>query len=226
VHLTDWAGLEAGSLDALSCSKATRNHEAGEILFWDGAPSEGLWCISEGCVGLRTGERLTRIGYAGDTLGLEAFFAGGVHKATAVTLSEARTCFFDRADIEGTLAESPSLSRQFLKTLSERTRTLKQKLVDETRLPIRERLVRCLRELAEHLGEGGEERRAVSFRLPLARRDLAALLGARPETLSRAIRGLARDRRVTFSGRRVTLACMDERTVEIDDACPAPGSKS
>ena len=45
----------------------------------------------------------------------------------------------------------------------------------------------------------------VKLELPLSRRDLAAMVGARPESISRAIRRLEDDGIAEFSGRMVTI---------------------
>jgi CRP/FNR family transcriptional regulator len=57
--------------------------------------------------------------------------------------------------------------------------------------------------------------------LPVSRRDLASMIGARHETISRIIGRLETDGMAHFSGRQVTIPCVEALAGEIEQPVPA-----
>jgi CRP/FNR family transcriptional regulator len=57
---------------------------------------------------------------------------------------------------------------------------------------------------------------SLSFELPLSRKDMASIVGTRPETIARTIRSLEADGVTRFSGRRVTVHDLDALLDEVE----------
>ena len=72
-------------------------------------------------------------------------------------------------------------------------------------------LLMVLYERFGHLNENGES----VLELPLSRQDIAALIGASPETISRSITRVQDEGLVRFKGRQVVLQDIDELTRQI-----------
>ncbi len=81
---------------------------------------------------------------------------------------------------------------------------------------VRERVARLLVELVDRFGAEGPDG-ALSLTLPLARQDMAALLGVRAESIARAVRALEVDGVARFSGRQVTIPSLDPLLAELPE---------
>ncbi len=69
--------------------------------------------------------------------------------------------------------------------------------------------------LKDRYGVAGEDG-ALNLELPLSRQDMAAMIGIRPESMSRAIRSFEEDDIAHFSGRRVHVARIEDLIRELE----------
>ncbi len=102
----------------------------------------------------------------------------------------------------------PELGMRFLKRLAEDLDKSDQSRLGYVTMSVRARLAELLVSLRDDFGSVDEAGDLV-LELPLARQDLAASIGARPESISRAIRELEEDSVARFSGRFVTVPDLD-----------------
>jgi CRP/FNR family transcriptional regulator len=82
-------------------------------------------------------------------------------------------------------------------------------------LPVRGRLANALL-LMKDRHATADEVGQLTFELPFSRRMLASLVGARPESLSRAIRALEDDDVACFRGRKVIVSDLDQLLDEVE----------
>jgi CRP/FNR family transcriptional regulator len=71
--------------------------------------------------------------------------------------------------------------------------------------------------LKERFGTAGDDG-SIVMELPLARQDIAALLGARPETVTRTLHALEVDGVARFSGRTAVIPDLDLLLDEVEFA--------
>lgn len=206
---TEWALLEGEQLADLDCARIESTYMADEIVFRRGDPCEGLFCVRSGILALWKSNSdgasvITRLVHAGETLGYRTLFAGGRFASTAIPITEARLCFIPSEVVWGVLEEHPPVSRRFLKHLSQKLMVAEDNRLERSALSMRARLAGILLELGDRLGtDDGED--GLTFELPLTRQDLAAMLGVRPESVTRAIRSLGEAGLALVSGRRVSI---------------------
>lgn len=143
-------------------------------------------------------ERLLRILGPGDFMGEAAFLTGDEPDSWATALTEVELCSFRHADLHTLVEQYPTVTVRMLKTLTERLILAERRLSDLTLAPVSTRLARYLLEVSA----GGSQ---AQFRLPLAKKDVASLLGMSPATLSRQLRMLEEQGLIEVSGRAVTL---------------------
>lgn len=163
------------------------NREGGSVLLRQGAPVDELWCVCSGRVKLSVidadgAERAYGMRGAGSVLGLEALLGlPALFDAHVEVDAELRTV--SPAQFEGWIATDPALTEHAMKHILAEVVQLgaERKLLDGT---AESRLARFL--LAR------DENRFLSAWAGARRHDVAGLLGMRPETLSRAIRGFER----------------------------------
>lgn len=210
---SEWCSLGSAALGRLNAAKVPHGYAAGDALYHEGHAFTGLFCIEQGTVLLRRGEgteapAVVGLAEPGQTLGHRAYFAGGRHEATARAATACRACFVDKSVLDALLANEPALARRFLARLSADCERAEASLVRATSTSVEARLARLLLELRDHHGRVDDDGNLV-LELPLSRRELASFVGARPESISRAIATLAARGAATFAGRRVVVADLD-----------------
>jgi CRP-like cAMP-binding protein len=182
----------------------------GQHLFHEHHPCHGLHCIESGLLALRKVDGLgnsviLRLAHPGETLGFPAYFGRMDYTASAEALRESRVCFFPARLVQEILARNTGLHEEF-------SRMLAQELFDygEARLrmatrTLEWRLQELLLQLLPGCGHVDDSGNQAVLELPLSRRDLAAMLGVRPETVARAVRQLGEQGLATFRGRAITI---------------------
>ena len=210
---TEWCELTDIELSEFDIAKKSRIYQPGEVLFHQGDDPNGLYCIREGLVGERRvnsegSSVLVRLNYPATTLGYREFLAKSEYQNTAEVLQESRICYINKAAVSTALRSNPSLSQHFLKrSLSDLQKTEDNYIV-AMNSSIRNRLLHILLVLYERYGRI-DETGNYCLEIPIARSDLASLIGTGPETISRAIRKLQDDKLVKFDGRMAYFDDLD-----------------
>jgi CRP-like cAMP-binding protein len=215
----EWHALDRDGLRTLNESKTCANYKPGQIIFQQNSPCLGLFCILEGSVALRQTDAqgntsIVRMIEAGQTMGHRSYFAGTAHSSSAEALGACRVCFIPRKVVDG-LMESPELGARFLQRLAGELGKAEEGQFRSTHQRIRTRLAYLILSLKGAHGEVDDEGN-ILIESPLSRQDMAAVIGARPESLSRAIRALQDDGVVVFNRRCIIIEDLDNLLDEID----------
>jgi CRP/FNR family transcriptional regulator len=218
----EWCELEGEDLELLDAARVTNLYQPGQVLFYQGNPCLGIFCVESGELALRKTDEsghsvIVRLVHAGQTLGYRAFFAGDNYTATCEALTEAQVCFIDKEAVRQLIHRNPALGLQFLRTVSEDLREAEEGKLAAVSLPVRARFAHLLLTLKDRHGTMGDDG-VLRIELPMSRQDIAALLGARPETVARTIRALEDDGVARFSGREVWVEDLDSLLDEIEAA--------
>ena len=219
----EWGVLSDDDLKRLNASRVSSKYKPGAIIFQQGQPCEGIFCIDAGEVALRKTDEhgasaIVRLAHAGQTIGYRAFFAGGHYAASAESLTESEVCFITSDVVRSLLEQDPRLGYRFLKRQADDLRESEEMRLHATSLSTRARLAHFLLALKDRVGQVSDDG-VLTVELPLSRKDLAALLGARRESIARAIRALEEAKVANFTGRSVRIPDLDTLLDELD----APG---
>lgn len=217
---SQWCVLDEKELSILNARKRCSSYRPGETVIHQGDPCEGIYCVESGTVAVRkTDEQgnsaLIRLCHAGDTIGYREFFGNTPFAISAEVLAESRLCFIEHSALRELLGLNPTLGLNFLKRITQDLDEVEQAIVQASAFPIRTRFVHLLLSLRERYGTVGDDG-VLTISLPLARRDIAAILGSRPETIARAIHALEADEVARFSGRAVIVDDLDRLLDEIE----------
>ena len=217
---SEWCGLEAEHLRLLNQVKVHHTYHAGQSIFYQGNPCLGLYCLESGSVAIRKNDPhgnsvIVRLAHAGETLGYRAFFAAAPYRAGADALTETRVCFIDKDSVRLLLDRDPSLSRAFLRHMAHDLEEAEEDKLLSTSLTARARVAHLLLVLKDRFGKV-DAQGMLSIELPLSRQDLAAVIGARPETVARALRALEDANVARFQGRSVLVPDLDLLMDEAD----------
>lgn len=204
----------------LSAAKIANEYSPGQMIFYEGNPCLGIYCIQAGTVILRKTDRagntvILRMVQAGETLGYRAYFSGSPYSASAEVLSEARVCFIDQKTVDRLLNRNPRIGQRFLSHIARELGTAEHEKFQLATLSVRPRLAQLLLTLKERYASVDDEGNLI-WDLPYSRRELAEHLGARPETVARTIKKLETDSVAEFHGRTVRVRDLDLLLDEVE----------
>ena len=197
----------------LDRAKTCNVYDPGQVIFYEGNACLGIHCLESGTVKLRkanSGADDVVVGLAepGDVLGYLAYFGEGGYTTTAEAVTSCRVCFVDRAVIKTLIHRNPALGLEFLKRISRDVERSEGERVRALSLPLRARAAHLLLVLKDRNATADDDGR-LTIELPLSRKDLAAMLGTRPESLSRLIRDFETEGIATFGTNAVVVPDLD-----------------
>jgi len=190
-------------LSALTPIAVTKSYPKGKILFMEGDEARGFWWIKTGSV------RLYSLGESGREVEIHRCETGQIVGA-AFALAHSRfphfgevtavaeLVFYDTRKAMPLIVQTPALSAFFLKVLAGKCSELTSRITALQMQTVRDRLL-------YYLGESCPTNGACSFRLPMAKKELALQLNTTPETLSRTMAQLELDGVLKIEKRQVTL---------------------
>jgi len=217
---SQWSSLTEEETRKLDKAKVCRRFGPGETVFHEGDPCQAIYCVMDGLVGIRKTDPdgnsvlLARMASTGDTLGYRPFLANEPHRGSAETLKPSTICTIDGIAVRDLLAHNPSLGLQFLERAAKDLGEAEEHYFQTVTLSVRARFVHLLLVLQEQYGKTAADG-GLSIELPLSRGDLAAMIGTRPESMSRTIRKMEDDGVAIFSGRTVHVPKIDELLNEL-----------
>jgi CRP/FNR family cyclic AMP-dependent transcriptional regulator len=174
----------------------TRIYPRGATVFNEGDVARGVYVLSSGrakvSISSADGRKLIiRIARAGDVLGLYAGLTGRPFEATAEMVEGGRIDFISRADLLNLMGQQPlnsDLVEMFSRQFSEFVDNTRMLLLSESALEKLARLmVRWGRDFGERTSEG------IRVKLLLTQEEIAQIIGASRETVTRLFSSLKRD---------------------------------
>jgi len=163
----------------------------GEVLWEQGGAATDMLAICVGTVKLTRDNPRGRdfvLGLAGrgEVVGEESALGRSRRGTHCVALSAGRAVRITRARLQSVLIERPELYQRLLGLACERFDALGSRLDEFAEGPVEARLARTLLRLGRTRGMA--DARGCFVPLRVTRRDLAAMVGCRPETAVRALR--------------------------------------
>jgi CRP/FNR family transcriptional regulator len=200
-------GVSPENLRLLAAQALYRKYPAQEIIIGEADPIKSFYVVLTGRLKLYKSspegkEQTIQLLGPGDPFGLCTAFATDAFPASAMTLEESSVILIPGALMESTALKEPKLLLNIIQILSRR---LKDSMTLIESLALKEIPGRLASFLLHSLAQShGETDR---LELAITQRELAKILGATPEALSRALRKLADDGILRASGR--TLRILD-----------------
>jgi CRP/FNR family transcriptional regulator len=175
----------------------TRIYPRGAVVFHEGNVSRGVYVLSSGrakvSISSADGRKLIiRVARAGDVLGLYAGLTGRPFEATAEMVEGGRVDFISRADLLSLMWENHTLHDDLVEMFSRQF----SEFVDNTRMlqlseSALEKLARLIVRWGRDFGERTSE--GIRVKLLLTQEEIAQIIGASRETVTRLFSSLKRD---------------------------------
>jgi CRP-like cAMP-binding protein len=207
-----------GSLDDATRERllrlgTTSEYPAGQPLTEQGDSSQHVIALLDGWVKqtVVTGhgrEALLAVQGGGDLVGEESLFDNHPRPSTMTTLGVVTGCVIGQAAFLTALRDDQSLTPALCQSILRKLRSADKRRADFGSLDVVTRLARILQDLAARLGDSPAEE--VEFPWPLARSDLASMIGASQAATERAMRQLREQGVIATGYRSLTIFDMGE----------------
>jgi CRP-like cAMP-binding protein len=208
-HKNEWAALEPEDIALFNQNVVCREYRMGQTIFLQDDPCRGLYFVETGLIAVRKANdegrsAIVRLAHAGDTLGYRPLLARENHRATAEVIVKARVCFLKAAAMLHLLKRNPNLGMRFLECTAKALGEAEERMYQIAALSVRTRIIHLLLLLSNHYGSTAGSGQLV-MKLPMTRRHLASMVGAQPESVSRAFRDLQAEGHISSSGRTLRI---------------------
>ena len=149
----------------------------------------------------------------GALLGWQDLLGGYVHRSSCQSVGHGETIAIPAERFEAVLRESEELLMKLMQQAAEQAYSYEEHIFRLSTLDVPERLYRTLLTLA---GSAEVEDEVIEVETPLMKRDIAALVGTSPETLSRGLRRLAKLKVAEFTERNTFRLFPNRKTDPFD----------
>ena len=199
-------------MPTLDAAKHPHAYRRKQVLYYEGNPATGLFCIQSGSVKLyKTGPEgkvyILRIAASSGVLGLESLFTGSPWSATAEMLEDGTVCYVDRKTVLELVRQDPGVAVQVIQTLAHQLQTSESERVELAQSSVRERLARLLALLVQSHGISEDVGTRIDLRL--SREEMAEMIGTAQETAIRLLTELKQDGVIGLDGRVIVVRDID-----------------
>lgn len=202
-----FSGLSHEALSDLMAGAAVQNAPAGNCLFTQGEPAEAIFVVLNGWIKLyriTTGgtEAVIEIFTRGQSFAEAAAFAGATYPVSCEAVTEARLLRISARHLFDRIRRSPDIGLTMLASTSKQLRLFVRQIEALKAQTGAQRIAEFLLELA-HCETG-----SCTVELPYDKALIAARLGMKPESLSRAFNRL-KDHGVEVKQRQAEIASVE-----------------
>ncbi len=202
------ASLSQPELQLLEARTVRKLFSAGELLFSEGEPCNGLHIIARGKVRIfKTSvsgrEQVLAVNVPGESIAEIPVFDGGPYPASAVAIEDVEIAFISRRDFQAYCLQHPEVALKVLVVVGARLRGLVGIIEELSFTTIRQRLISVLLKLAQ--SEGKKTERGIEFQLPATHQELANQLGTVRELISRNLMRLQAEGLLDVDARQIVV---------------------
>ncbi|PKN05260.1 MAG: Crp/Fnr family transcriptional regulator [Deltaproteobacteria bacterium HGW-Deltaproteobacteria-9] len=208
-----FAGISAEKLHWLGAQATYKTFKQGEMVIGETDPVRSFYVVVSGQLKLYRSsaegkEQTLQLLGPGDPFGLCTAFATDSFPASAMAIEKSAVLLIPGTVMEATARQEPVLLLNIIQILSQR---LKDSMTLIESLALKEIPGRLASFLNHELLRNAADKKTI-VELTLSQRELAKILGATPETLSRALRKMANDGILATAGRTITI--LDHKALE------------
>lgn len=215
-HIQDidlFQGVSSEKISLLTSHATYKKIKRGEIVVSEDDLIRSFYVVISGQLKLYRSspegkEQTLQLLKAGDPFGLCTAFATDSFPASAMAIEDATVLLIPGTVIEAIARQEPSLLFNIIRILSRR---LKESMNLVESLSLKEIPGRLASFLCHELSRKTADKKS-TIELVLSQREIAKILGATPEALSRALRKMTNDGILSTAGRVITV--LDQKALE------------
>jgi CRP-like cAMP-binding protein len=199
--------LQGEELDELNDNKSSAHYKKGQVIFMEGHPPHGLFCVNSGKIKVHQQgdvgkEHIIRLVGSGDILGYRALLSGGYYTCSATALEDADVCFVPREVFFSLISKDLKLSMAVMKLMANDLREAEHRMTNLAQKPVRERMAETLLFIKETYGY---EPDGTTLNVNLSREEIAGMVGTATETAIRLLSEFKSDGIIETVGKRIVI---------------------
>lgn len=196
--------LTSESLKHIAEHGTVRTYPKNAVLIHEGDQTDSFYVILKGKVKVyasdEDGKEITlNIQGAGKYFGELALIDSAPRSASVMTMEPSKLAVVSRADFEGFLTQNPRIAIELVRSLAQRVRSLTESVKSLALLDVYGRVARTLLDLAT------EEEGELAVRQRLTHQDIANMVGASREMVSRIMKDLTNGGYIRIEDRRISI---------------------
>jgi CRP/FNR family cyclic AMP-dependent transcriptional regulator len=181
--------LTPESLKQIAEHGTIRTYPKNAVLIHEGDLTDSFYVILKGKVKVYASDEdgkeiILNLQGSGEYFGELALIDAAPRSASVMTMEPSKLAIVSRADFERFLSQHPSIAIELIRSLAQRVRSLTESVKSLALLDVYGRVARTLLDLATE--EGGE----LAIRQRLTHQDIANMVGASREMVSRIMKDL------------------------------------
>ena len=206
-------GVSSEKIRLLAAQAIYKKFKPGEMVIGETDPIRSFYVVISGQLKLYRSsaegkEQTLQLLGPGDPFGLCTAFATDSFPASAMAIEDAAVLLIPGTIMESIARQEPALLFNIIQILSQR---LKDSMTLIESLALKEIPGRLASFLRHSLPRDSSDKKT-AVKLTISQRELAKILGAAPEALSRALRKMAKEGILSTSGRIITI--LDHKALE------------
>lgn len=200
--------LSPEDLRDLSIEKNCTLYKKNQIVFYEGASPNGLFCLHKGKIKLfRNGmdgrEHIIRFIAPGQLFGIKALVEGTKYSATSASLEDSVVCFINSRKIFQLIIKYPNLTNYMLISLSRMLEEAERRMTSIALKTVRQRVAESLIIISNTYNS---DTKTDNHQIRISREDLANSVGSATETVIRILSEFKSENLISIQGRTITLS--------------------
>lgn len=205
-NISLFADLSESDMEAITKLAVTRNFAKNTMVLCEGDQSDSLYVVLSGKVKVflsdEEGKEVTlNVQGEGEYFGELALLDSAARSASVVTTEETRLAVISKSSIEDCMEKNPGIPLIISRNLARRLRDLSENVRSLALMDVYGRVARTLLDMAENENEEGKK----VIRQKLTQRDIASMVGASREMVSRILRDLSIGGYITIKNKIITI---------------------
>lgn len=202
-----FCNLSREEKDILSDKKGENFYKKGQVIFYEGNHSVGLFCLFNGKVKLsklgKDGkEQIVRFSKTGDIMGYRSLLSSEPYQATATAMEDSQICMITKENFLKIAGENPKLSLKLIQLLSQDLKTAEQHLIDVAQKTVRERVSESLLLLKNTFGFMEDDK---TINISMSRSEIADMAGTTTESAIRTLAQLSDEKIIQLDGKNISI---------------------
>jgi len=199
--------LSKESKEFISTEKGDNFYKKGQVIFYEGNSTNGLYCINGGKVKLsKHGEegkdQIVRFAKTGDILGYRSLLSSEAYHVTATAMDDCSICLIPKEKFNTLIGTDPRLCLEMMKLLSKDLKNAEQLLIDIAQKTVKGRICEAL-VMLKKVFDFEEDGQTLS--VVLTRAEIADTAGTATETTIRTLSQLSADKLISLDGKKIKI---------------------
>lgn len=207
-----FSALTKDELELLNIDRNTVNYQAGDMIYKEGSPPQGLLCLSKGKVkiekeNLNGGTQIIALRDRSEFIGFADLLSQSHYTSSAIALEDCTVCLIPLQSFMQVLKSNYTLAFKTIEYLAMELLRANERTADLTQKHMRARLADAILYTHEKYQSEGSD---LNLRVMLKRSELAALSNMTTANAIRTLTEFSKDNLVELDGRQITIKNLKE----------------